>query len=185
MLSGYSGCMSPVTCKVFRLVFSLNFLLLKSNQQIPQGEGGLGELSQTNLENLGSALLIFLDFSALLPISLPAPCWELTVFLSSLLAPCWECFLAQNSASISILWTRSWCVYVMILLIHQQAAEIASWRGVSVQVRMTVLALESLDKHFLANQMGCTDFCFFPPQNFLSSLVIFSLSNLGMVFLAT
>lgn len=103
MLSSYSGSTNQITCKVFRSVFSLHFLLLKSNQQIPQGEGGLGELSQTNLENLGSALLIFLDFNACLSISLPAPCWELRVFLSSLTAPCWECFLAHNSASISIL----------------------------------------------------------------------------------
>lgn len=46
----------PSHVKVFRLVFSLNFLLLKSNQQILQGGGGLGELSQANLPNLGSAL---------------------------------------------------------------------------------------------------------------------------------
>lgn len=51
--------------------------------------------------------------------------------------------------------------------------------GVSVQVRMTVLMLESSDKHFPLNQMGCTDL--FPPRIF-STLVIFSLSNFGIIF---
>lgn len=54
--------------------------------------------------------------------------------------------------------------------------------GVSVQVRMTGLALENLDKHFPVNQMGCTDLSPPTPQNFLNSLVIFSLSNLGIIF---
>lgn len=49
---------------MFKLAFSLNLLLLKSNQQVSLGEGDLEELRQTNLENLGSALLIFLDFNA-------------------------------------------------------------------------------------------------------------------------
>lgn len=110
MLSSYSGSTNQITCKVFRSVFSLHFLLLKSNQQIPQGEGGLGELSQTNLENLGSALLIFLDFNACLSISLPAPCWELRVFLSSLTAPCWECFLAQQCKHLNFMNKILMCV---------------------------------------------------------------------------
>lgn len=82
---------------MFKLAFSLNLLLLKSTRQVSLGEDGLEELSQTNLENLGSALLIFLDFNACLSPSFPASCWELTVFFFPLFAPCWECFLAQKS----------------------------------------------------------------------------------------
>lgn len=51
---------------MFELAFSLNLLLLKSNQQVSLGEGGPEELRQTNLENLCSALLMFLDFNAYL-----------------------------------------------------------------------------------------------------------------------
>lgn len=65
------------------MAFSLNLLLLKSTRQVSLGEDGLEELSQTNLENLGSALLIFLDFNACLSPSFPASCWELTVFFFS------------------------------------------------------------------------------------------------------
>lgn len=102
-------------------------------------------------------------------------------YLSSLLAPCWECFLAQNSASISILWTRSWCVYVMILLIHQQAAEIASWRGFQCRLEWQCWRWRVSINTSLLIRWGVQTFFFFPP-NFLNSLVIFSSSSLGIVF---
>lgn len=51
-----------------------------------------------------------------------------------------------------------------------------------MRVRMTVLALESLDKHIPANQMGCTDFCFFPPPEFSQLSCHLQLEQLGNGF---
>lgn len=46
-------------------------------------DSGVEELGQRNVEDLGSALLMFLGFNADLCLSFPASCWELSLSFSA------------------------------------------------------------------------------------------------------